>query len=839
MLAVNRFRLGRSLETGISRIAAEIHRAANSAPLRQYKLFQVISAVMAAIPAGTVVAQVDDSGHERVLEEVLVTATKRTENLMDIPQSIQAISEAELKTAGLYNLDDYVRFIPSMSYVSLSPGMGKIIFRGIADDAFTFIAEPSAALYLDEQSLTLNGLPDVRMVDIERIEALSGPQGTLYGASAQAGTLRVITNKPDPTTFDANVDVMLRTGSHSDMSHDLSGMVNIPFGDRFAIRLVGFTAEEAGFIDVVNGDTPRFGLLNNAGAERKNFNDTRYTGGRVAARWFISDDWSMTAGVVYQDTRADGKPERDQTLAKDLSVVRFLPERIFSDSDWTQYALTVEGDLGFADFVSATSYFTRDWSYSADKSVGYIAYFGTFCYSGDYYDWAQYTRYCFQPAGVGNYYHDPIGYWQNVQKNTKFSQEFRLSAQGGRLSWVAGLFYEQSDEQWDYDVFVQGYDQSQSMANYLAGNLAWRGNPVPSRLPGDSYFSSHDRTDFEQTAVFGEVTWHVNDRWDVIMGGRWFDRTMDKIYWLEQPRYNLTDEGFSTPNSDVSDFVPKFSLVYKAADGVLLYGLYSEGFRPGGTNRGRGLPFFPQQYDSDVLENIEFGAKMTLAEGRVRLNMTYFDMSWNDYQLEVVDPSSRVCGSATALPPPHCGQPWQKVVANVGNASSQGFEIQLDAVATQNLTLGLNATWLDATLDEDVEVSVVIPAGSRLPLSPELKGAFYAHYDWDVNWFGGAAQSAYARLQWSYVDDMLNIAEPLELFVDGAVPQIKMPAYDIGDLKFGVNGDDWSVQLFVNNLTDERAVLFDNPFDKDYFWGHGRQTITRPREYGVRYIHRF
>lgn len=804
---------------------------------RRKSLPLAISAVLAA-PAGAVMAQEQEAAGERILEEVLVTATKRTENLMDIPQSIQAISEMQIKQAGLYSLDDYARFIPSMSYVSLNPGQAKIIFRGIADDAFTFIAEPSAALYLDEQSLTLNALPDVRIVDIERIEALSGPQGTLYGASAQAGTLRIITNKPDPTAFDANVDAMLKTGSDSDISYDLSGMVNIPFSDKFAIRLVGFTAEEGGFIDNVNGNTPRFGLFNNAGMEEKNFNNVEYSGGRVAARWFIDDDWTMDVGVIYQKTKANGKPERDPTLAQDLSVVRFLPNRIFNDSDWTQYALTFEGDLGFADFISASSYFTRDWTYSQDTSVGYTSYFGTFCYTGYYYNWAQYTRYCFQPAGVGNYYNDPIGYRQNIQKNTKFSQEFRLLAQGELLDWVAGLFYEKSDEQWDFDVVAQGYNESQSMANYLAGNLVWRGNPIPSRLPDDTWWFSADRTHWEQWAVFGEVTWHINDQWNAIFGGRWFDRTMDKAYYVELPKYNLTDEGISHPSSDESDFVPKFSLSYQLND-ILLYGLYSEGFRPGGTNRGRGLPFFPQQYESDILENIEFGAKMTLADGRVRLNLTYFDMSWNDYQLEVTDPSNITCGLPTALPPPNCGQPWQKVVANVGNASSQGFEVNLDAVATENLTLGVNATWLDAVLDQDVEVSITIPAGSRLPLSPELKGSVYAQYDWNVDWFSGSVKDAYVRLQWSYVDDMLNVAEPLELFDDGPSPQIKMPSYNIGDLKFGVNGDAWSVQLFVNNLTDERAILYDNSYDADYFFGHGRQTINRPREYGVRYIHRF
>jgi iron complex outermembrane receptor protein len=792
------------------------------------KLRMAIAVVLAS-PAFTATAQDQEASSELMLEEILVTATKRSANLMDIPQSIQAISAATIQQAGLYSMDDYVRFIPSMSYVSLVPGQAKIFFRGIADDVATFIAEPSAALYLDEQSLTMNALPDVRIVDIERIEALSGPQGTLFGASAQAGVLRIITNKPDPTAFDANVDAMLKTGSDSDLSYDLSGMINLPLSDDFAIRLVGFSAEDGGFIDIVNGDTPRFGLINNSGAEQSNFNKTKYTGGRLAARWFINDDWAMTAGVIYQNTRARGKPERDQTLPQELSVVRFLPDHIFNDSEWTQYALTFEGDLGFADFVSASSYLTRDWSYAQDTSAGYAAYFGTFCYTGYYYNWAQYTRYCFQPADTGNYYNDPIGYRQNIQKNTKFSQEFRLSARGDSLDWVAGLFYETADEEWDFDIVAQGYDESRSMANYLAGNLVWRGNPIPSRLPEDSWFSSGDRTEWEQWAVFSEVTWHISDSWEMIFGGRWFKRSMDKIYWLELPKYNLTDEGVSSPNSDVNDFVPKFSISYLPTDKLLFYGLYSEGFRPGGTNRGRGMPYLPQQYESDILRNIEFGAKMSLAEGRVRLNMTYFDMSWDDYQLEVTDPSNQRCGDPTAPPEPFCGQTWQKVVANVGNASSRGFELSLDAVLTENLTAGFNATWLDAVLDEDVEVTVTIPAGSRLPLSPQLKGSLFAQYQWNVNWFSGRAHDAWVRLQWSYVDDMLNIAEPLELYTDGPAPQIVMPSYNIGDLKFGVNGDNWSVQLFINNLTDERAILFDNPFFADYFWGHGRQTINRPR----------
>jgi len=813
--------------------------------LRPNKLSYAISAVL-AVPATAAVAQ--DQGETRkggFLEEVMVTATKREASMQDIPQSIQAISEAELKQAGLSSMDDYVRFIPSMSYAQVNPGTAMVIFRGIADAQNTFIAEPSAAVYIDEQSLTLNATPDPRMVDIERVEALSGPQGTLYGASAQSGTLRIITNKPDPSAFEANIDLALKSMSEGDSSYDASAMVNIPLSDTAAIRLVGFSAKEGGFIDNVLGTTPRFGYKTNAGTEKEDFNEVNISGGRVSARWFPNDDWTVTAGAIYQKTESDGRPEMDPAIGE-LQVVRFYPDKEYDNQDWKQYSLTFEGDLGFADFVSATSYFERDWEYTQDTAT-YAAYFGTFCYGGSYDAsgyWQPYvggySRYCFQPAGVGNYYNEPTGYLINTQNNKKFAQEFRLSATGEKVDWVAGVFYEKASEDWDFYSYTDGYDQSQAMDNWLSGRLEeGTGYPVPSAPSGDNaWWFSGDRTDFEQKAVFGEATFHLNEKIDLTLGMRWFDRTMDKVYWVEQPTGNLSGEGVLRPTSDVSDTVPKVSLKYQVDDNWMVYGLYSEGFRPGGTNRGRGIPFFPREFDSDLLENIEFGTKSVLADGKVRLNATYFDMQWKNYMLELIDPSFTPCGEEGALPEPGCGQPWQKVVANVGNASSKGFELQIDAVPSDRLTLGFNATWLDAKLDEDVVALIEIPAGSRLPLSPEFKGSVYATYEWPVNWLG--ASSAFLRFQSSYVGDMLNQVEPFpeEAYSEPA-PQLRQPSYTISDLKFGVNADDWSIQLFVKNLGDERAVLFDNPNEFDRFFGRGRQTVNRPREYGIRFTKSF
>jgi outer membrane receptor protein involved in Fe transport len=470
--------------------------------------------------------------------------------------------------------------------------------------------------------------------------------------------------------------------------------------------------------------------------------------------------------------------------------------------------------------------------------VGYASYFGTFCYNPYF---IAYSKYCFQAQSLynttdyrGTYYNDPIGYLQNVQNNSKLSQEFRMFHQGETIDWVAGFFYEKSKEDWQFTTFTEGYDQSHAYDNFTSGRLL-PDNPIPTQSPDGAWWYSDDDTTWKQWAIFGEVTWHITDRWDLTGGARWFDRKMDKDYFVELPRYNLTSEGVLHPSSSENDWVPKVSLSFNATDNNMFYALYSEGFRPGGTNRGRGDPFFPHQYDSDKLKNFEIGTKNTLANGRVRLNATYFNMEWKDYQLEVVDPSNLKCGSDNAPPAPNCGQPWQKVVANVGNAKSQGVEVQFDWAATENLSLGANATWLDAKLSDDVP-EIGVSDGARLPLSPEFKGAMYAQYNWDVDWAG--ATNAWLRLQWSYTGDMLNQVEPTTLD-DGPSPQIKQPSYNIGDLRFGVDANNWSLQLYVDNLTDERAVLFANPYEFDYFFGRSRVTVNRPRTFGIRWIQRF
>ena len=294
------------------------------------------------------------------LEEVIVTARKREETLLEIPQEIQAISQQEMERANISTVQDLQRFVPSITYIRDDPGASlRSISAASRMAPRPASADSSAAVYLDEQPLTQSQMqPEVRLVDIERIEALPGPQGTLYGSSSQSGTLRYITNKPDPTGFYADVSLDGHTVEHGDEGYELSGVLNLPVGENMAIRLVGFSARDAGFIDNVLGESLG-GTFDNADVVEDDVNAVEYLGGRAAVRWLAGENWTVDVGVVHQQLDANTYSEDNVLRAgRELAVVRFLDE--FRSDEWTQLALTLQGDLGWGQLTSATSYFTRD-----------------------------------------------------------------------------------------------------------------------------------------------------------------------------------------------------------------------------------------------------------------------------------------------------------------------------------------------------------------------------------------------------------------------------------------------------------------------------------------------
>ena len=792
---------------------------------RTQKVTGVAAAVSAAL-AGYTTTQAQ-------LEEIVVTATKKTENLQDIAGNIQAITESDLKKAQVVNMEDYAKLIPAMSYVNYTPGTGKVYFRGIADDNGTFISEESSALYLDEQPITQAGMAvDIRMVDIARIEALAGPQGSLYGSSAQSGAIRIITNKPDTSEFAASVDMTLRasaTSPRNEDSWDISGMVNVPISDNFAIRAVGFTAEDGGYVDVIEGVSARFGLNKNTdfnpSVVREDVNTFKTSGGRIFGKWDTDDGYIM-AGLSAQNNHSDGYNYFDQSKG-DLQRVSFYDEP--RDDDWTQLSLTIEKDLGFAKLISATSYFDRDVFYQQDRTT-YSMYFGTFCY---YYNgYASTSRYCFQPVGTSYAYNDIPGWQTLVQWNSSRTQEFRLSNQSDDLDWVLGLFYQEREEGWDFETMTVDYRNSLGYANQMASVATY----LPDRLPvapTDVWWASYDRTNWETMAVFGEVNYRFNEKVELTVGGRFFDREADKRYWVENPKGALTADGIlpknKRDNESNSDFVPKVSIKYNINDDMMVYALYSEGYRPGGVNRGRSsAPIYPDKYDADFLLNTEIGFKSTLADGNVRLNVTYFTMDWENYQIELVDPSNLPCGSAEAYPAPACGQPWQKVVANLGDATSSGLQLEVLAAINDSIELGWNSQWGDSKTNTELADGSA-PAGSRLPQVPEFKSNLWIEKSLNISAFG--ATEGFVRASLSYTGDTVSAVQP-----DYSYNQA---SYTIADVKLGIMGDDWELDFFVNNLTDERAQIAVNDWYFDFFFGNARQYTNRPREMGIRYTKRW
>lgn len=817
-------------------------------------LTPLAAAVSAALAPGGA-AQAQDSG--AALEEIIVTATKREQNLQEIPASIQAITGVTLEKMGAKEIQDYSRFIPSVNVVSYRPGSNDIIFRGVNSGGTADIAQSPASMYIDEMPMTVVGSqPDVRMVDIARVEALDGPQGTLFGGSAQSGTLRVITNQPRVDQFEAVVDVTLKQGPDTSLSHDVSGVLNLPIVEgKAALRLVGFTATEAGFIDNVFGHTPdthqwfvlpdTWGVEDNADVVEDDWNGTDYVGGRASLRWEFNDDWAVTGSALYQKTEGHAGNDFDPYVG-DLKTVQFHKE--FRNDEWTNFALTVEGDLGWAQIVSATSYFDRTITSRVDNTV-YTKYYQSWAclyqldpavYVNYFVDPSTgaallYPRYCFGPSSLS----DTLTMQGFDDWSDKFTQEVRLTGGGDSVNWIVGLFYEKTDDRWENPWgIVTNYDYQDSVAL-----LYWEGTWGEGFAPDATHgWHAVSQVGWTQTAAFGEVTWRINDRWTAIAGLRAFDQEMESTYYVNNPNTQLNGEfvesGVAKSSGGTSDAVPKFSLSYNLSDNKMIYALYSEGFRPGGTNRNRGNPILPLVFQPDVLQNFEIGAKTIWADGRVRANLTYYDMTWDDYQLQVLDPSY------------YNGEVWQQVIANVGAAEITGVQLEVDVAVTDNLDFGMNFVSLDSKTasnmdldgDPDDETPIEIPTGTRLPLAIEEKASAWLEYNWQTRFIPG---SAFARLQWSHTGDSVNQLLPDN---SGANPQVLTPSYQIVDFRVGFNfASDWQLDLFVSNLTDERAEytrgtgFFELPFSsvQDGRDGVARQYTNRPREFGIRFSKRW
>ena len=692
-------------------------------------LSTLISALCASIPAAAVAQEADqDSREQLILEEVTVTATKRGDiNLQDVPMSITAFTNADITLQGFKKLDDYVGQIPSLSFGRREPGGTSVIMRGCATSSISFGENPTTSVYLDEQPISQTGFNmDPRLVDIERVEALAGPQGTLFGEAAQCGTLRIITNKPDTVAFSSWVDLNGESVKGGDTGYDVSAMLNVPLiQDKLALRLVGFTAEDAGWVDNILGTSPG-GTFDNAAYVDENVNTNNTSGARVTLRWTPGENWILDAQAIFQDTEADGFGDidlatgywEDSGLGK-WEQIRFHDET-WSD-EWYQVALTAQGSLGWADVVITGGVAHRETRYLADST----AYLFDFQELGDY--WRLEDPYLPRYDFGG----DPLGNSIDAQEKDRVSFEARLSSSSesdSRWSWIAGVFYnkfEEGPESFTANVVGMSDNCSVYYAYYegcvgqftYASYLHYYYFGTLDKL-SDNWWHGVYEAKNEQTAVFGEVTFDVTENLAITLGGRWYDIETSRISrngTLINPPQTLImncgtqadrgawqvdgipQEGFDTCYADEfaesgeDGFVPKANISWRINDDKMVFFTYSEGFRSGGANSGKrdtiyGINGPYHTYDSDLMTNWEIGAKTTWAGGRFQFNITAYHMVWEDMQIEAVDPTANT---------------YTAGIVNFTEAEIDGFEADFSWIPAETWEIGGILGYNDAALSED------------------------------------------------------------------------------------------------------------------------------------------
>ena len=789
----------------------------------------------------------------RTLDAITVTAQKRVENLQKVPISLQVLGNTQLEQQNVADFDDYAKMIPSLSYgtagggVFSGPGFVQVYMRGVASggDGNHSGSQPSVGMYLDEQPITtIQGALDIHMYDIERVEALAGPQGTLYGASSQAGTVRLITRKPDPSGFSAGYSVEANSISDGGLGHVLEGFVNIPVNDHSAVRLVGWQKHDAGYVDNLSGTRtyPTSGIVDtNPDRAEKDYNSADTAGIRASARFDINDNWTITPQLIAQKQQAYGSAGVDPNAGNpamgydpgvtDLAVKHFYPET--SDDRWYQAALTVEGKVGNFDLTYVFSHMKRD----VDSESDYSDY-------GFWYDTL---------AGYGAYFYDdngvlinPAQYIQATDGYQKTSHELRIaSPRENRVRFAAGLFWQQQQHDIHQRYRVDGLASDLSVSGYE-----------------DTIWLTEQERDDRDKAVFGEVSFDVSDKLELTAGGRWFraENALKGYFGFAngyssqssldpEDRYGeagcLAQFGATwTPfngapckvfDKGVSEdgWLGRLNATYQVSDSKMLYATWSEGYRPGGINRRGTLP----PYTSDFLTNYEFGWKTSWADNTLTFNGALFREDWKDFQFS------------------YLGQNGLTEIRNANEAQIDGLEIDLSWAATYNLQITGGFAWYDAKLTKNYcgwikpngEPETVCPAGTldpngnvvsgpqaasgtRLPVTPEFKGALNARYSFDFK--GGEAywQASLAHAGERRVD--MREAETALLGYLGA--------YTMTDLSAGWRRNNWSIDVFVKNVFDERAEM--TRFAQCAALTCGNQPYTvvaQPRTIGIRFSQEF
>ena len=843
---------------------------------------------LAALCTQPALAQADDVSDARRLAPVTVTATKRAESAQDIPVTVSAIGEQELDALGVKNFTDYLVQLPGVTAGGSGPGQNTIYIRGLASTTPNLTTAgvaglaPNVAFYLDEQPLAQPGRNlDVYAADLERVEVLSGPQGTLFGASSQAGTVRLITNKPN---FDGVLGYAKASTSFTDggeMSNSVEAMLNVPITEKFALRGVVYNDHQGGYIDNVPGtrsaeDSARFrsegtvranGLpvssnregfqagadlsavefipANNSGLVEKDFNDTTYAGFRLSGVYEFNSEWSLAVSHAQQQLDSEGVFFADPEL-DDYDIERFSEDNLedkFHNTSWT-----LEGRIGMLEALYTGAFTER----TTDQTVDY----------SDYLFVGQYLPYYICDASV-TYPGDaaPSGtcqapnlFVQSSSETKVQTHELRFNTPDQyRLKATFGAFYsdlelaERNDFYYPGSTRVVGFNGELGFArNFPLTNTAVTGE-VGNAAPG--YFSDPGpfpdgvifrndvlRTD-EQLGVFGEATLDFTDQFALTVGARWYDVEVDLEGSANSSFSNLGQtqdaQAFGTnisaqfaPNNTVGapdkaatdGVIYKVTGTYTPTDDLLFYATYSEGFRPGLLNRPGGRPG-PDGYTVPFAVDTD--------------EVKNYELGW---KTELFGNTLRINGSAffveidglqtTIFDPSIVNLFFSD---NAANAEIQGVEGDFTwaPASIDGLTIAGAFSVLDTEVTEVLTPTNDVLVGSDLAFAPAYQGNIRLRYEWPLDLrISGSDLTAHIMPQLVVSDDsMSDIIEINKIEIDG---------YSTLGGTVGITADQWSAELFATNLTNEYAELSNNfVFDRE------RVTPMRPRTIGVRLAYDF
>lgn len=883
---------------------------------------KITCAVLLAMASSVPVIAAESTAPEvknNKIETIEVTATKRTESIQDIPVSVSALNGSSLENLGIDNFQDYVEFLPNVVFQGTGPGQNEIYIRGaattqanIALSSVTAL-QPSVAFYLDEQPVSMQGRNlDIYATDMERVEVLPGPQGTLFGASSQSGTVRLITKKPDHSGVSGGFDSSVSFTRGGEMSNSVEAYFNLPVSDDTAIRAVVYNQHQGGWIDnvlnepgtgngsyqssavvidrVSNGpladpvNTPTISPKNDALVE-DDFNDATYSGVRFGVHHNFNEDWSLLVQHTAQTLNTDGVFSYDPNLEGESSTNRFVPEDNQDEFGLTTW--TLEGRLAKLDVVYTGGYLDRN----IDSTIDYTGYTNAGLFS------AFYTCEYSSADPADQYCADPTKWYKEKTETSRNTHELRFNTSTDN-SWrvTAGVFYDDQTLASVGKFKMANTELFPDLNTVLKGQdgINSDGGPYSSEVS----FVNDVNHQIKQVAVFGQTEYDLTDSVTATLGARWYQ--IEDIYKGATSTVDVSRrvQAFGSLDSDeleavlpdndspdaviaaidsgqlqtdlldadgvltVDDVIYKASVDWKVNDDVLLFTTYSEGFRPPVTNRvGGGKATsnegafenfrIPVYSTTDTLKNYEVGMKGDFFDGILRVNATGYYSEITDLQTSRYDPTNIS---------------FLQFADNVGDAEIRGIDGDITWLATDNLVINGAFSWIDSELTRlnDELQGIAPPVGSKLPYSADLSANLRARYyfqlpnGWDgfvngsLSYTGdrlaGMNMGAYALEDATNLiygtGTGLSIEREADVYSgvnypdrngeDFAGGRYVQDSYVLGNVSVGVNHDGWKVELYVDNVTDEHAVLY---IDNQQYTP--KVVTNRPRTVGMRMSYDF